>query len=135
MLVGNNIRGGISIISRRYAKANNEFLQDKEEYDQTKQESHIMYYDAKALYSCAMSKPLPTGNFGFLSQNEISRFDVTVIPEYSHFGYILDVDLNYLEGSHNLHSSYPLAPDRVKINKSMLSPYCLQFIDTVQQRI
>ena len=37
---------------------------------------------------------------------------------------ILEVDLEYPEGLHNLHNDYPLAPEKVKVTEDMLSEYC-----------
>ena len=50
------IRGGIVQCSKRYAAANNVFV---ERYDCTKQVSYIMYFDANNLYGWAMSNPMP----------------------------------------------------------------------------
>ena len=41
----------------------------------------------------AMSQPLPTGNFSWLTETEIKQFDVTTIKDDSNRGYILEVDL------------------------------------------
>ena len=49
--------GGISMVSKRYAKANNPMV---EGYDSSKPKSHILYLDANNLYGWAMSQPLPT---------------------------------------------------------------------------
>ena len=54
------IRGGLILISTRYAKANNEYT---ENYDATKDKSYIFYGDANNLYGGAMCKYLPTHNF------------------------------------------------------------------------
>ena len=39
-------------------------------------------------------------------------------------GYILEVDLEYLENLHDSHSDYPSAPEKLKISSNMLSKYC-----------
>ena len=39
-------------------------------------------------------------------------------------GYILEVDLEYPEKLHELHNDYPLAVEKMKVTKDMLSPYC-----------
>ncbi|KAL9984486.1 hypothetical protein ACROYT_G006784, partial [Oculina patagonica] len=39
------------------------------------------------------------------------------------FGWILEVDLEYPKELHDAHNSYPLAPEKKKINKEMFSPY------------
>ena len=38
-------------------------------------------------------------------------------------GYFLEVDLDYPEELHYIHD-YPLAPEKIKIEDNMLSPYC-----------
>ena len=37
--------------------------------------------------------------------------------DWEGFGCILEVDLEYPEELHNLHNEYPLAPERLEINK------------------
>jgi len=54
------MRGGISMVSKRYAKANNPLVSD---YDPSKPNKYIMYLDADNLYGWAMSKPLPKRDF------------------------------------------------------------------------
>ena len=40
-----------------------------------------------------MSEPLPKGNFRFLSQDEISDFDIMKTPTHGDTGYIVECDL------------------------------------------
>ena len=46
------------------------------------------------------------------------------ISENSPIGYILEVDPEYCKKSHDSHSDYPLAPQKLKISSDMLSKYC-----------
>ncbi len=48
------------MVSKRYAKANNPYV---EGYDSSKPKKYIMYLDANILYGWAMSKPLPKSGF------------------------------------------------------------------------
>jgi len=89
----NSIRGGISTISNRYARANNPLV---EGYDPTKPTTFITYLDANNLYGAAQSKPLSVGNFRLLSPDEISRLDIEKISEDSPTGYVIECDLEYL---------------------------------------
>jgi hypothetical protein len=74
VFVESGIRGGISVISNRYARANNPYLKP-EDYDSSKPHSYIIYLDANNLYGWAMSQPLPVGGFRFLTDEEISQLD------------------------------------------------------------
>lgn len=44
--------------------------------------------------------------------------------EYGKKGIILEVDLKYDKSLHKLHNDPPLEPEKVKVTKEMLSPYC-----------
>ena len=101
------IRGGVSMISKRYTKANNPYM--GEEYDSDKPTKYITYLDANNLYGWAMSKPLPVNDFKWLNEKEL---------EYSkEIPYVLEVDLEYLKELHDLHNDYPLAPKKLKIDE------------------
>ena len=94
------------MISNRYGEANNKCMK---EYDPTKPSQFITYLDANNLYGWAMSKPLPTHNFRWMTEEELQ--DLENIP------CILEVDLAYPWYLHDLHNDYPLAPEHLKINK------------------
>ena len=63
LMLEGTIRGGVSMISKRLARTNNEFLIDKDEYNSELPGHCLVYWDANSLYSEAMSRPLPTGKF------------------------------------------------------------------------
>lgn len=107
-----NIRGGVSVCVGRQAKANNPFI---ENYDPKKPTSFIVYLDATALYSAAMQKPLPTGNFAWLSSEEIDCFpnQLESLTEFSPTGYVLEVDLDYSSSLHEFHNDLPFAPENI----------------------
>ena len=115
------MRGGMSYIANRYGKANNRYMK---EYDEKAPSKYIMYLDANNLYGWAMSQYLPTGGFRWLTQKQIDEIDLFKYKEDSDKGLILEVDLEYPEGLHDLHNDYPLAPEKVKVANSMLSKYC-----------
>ena len=119
MFIERSIRGGISQISKRYAKANNPRCRD---YDPLKPITHLIYLDANNLYGWAMSQSLPTHGFRWLCPEEIRNLDINTLRDDSVEGYIFEVDLQYPQKLHDRHNSYPLAPERLTIDESMLSP-------------
>ena len=106
MMVEKGIRGGVSMISTRYGKANNPYMKD---YDPDQPTKYISYLDANNLYGWAMSKPLPTDMFEWMNEEEMK--------DWESMPCILEVDLEYPEKLHDLHNDYPLAPERVTVNK------------------
>ena len=106
LMVESGIRGGISVISNKYAKANHPEVTD---YNPEEDTSYIMYLDANNLYGWAMSQPLPQGNFKWVPEEELGELDITTIPKDAAKGYILEVDMEYPRELHDLHSDYPLA--------------------------
>ena len=117
-------RGGISYISKRYAKANNKYMND---YDPEKPSTFIIYLDKNNLYGWSMSEYLPYEKFEWLEN--INKFDVMSINGKSDTGYILEVDLKYPKELHELHNDYPLAPEKLALTNDMLSKYCKKIVD------
>ena len=115
------MRGGISYIANRYGKANNKYMR---EYDEKAPSKYIMYLDANNLYGWAMSQYLPTGGFKWMTEKQINNIDLAKYNENSEKRLILEVDLEYPKELHDLHNDYPLAAERVCVNKNMLSEYC-----------
>ena len=103
-------RGGVSMITNRYSKANHKYM---ENFNPEEGTSFIQYLDANNLYGWAMGQPLPVGNFMWLSQDEIETF--MKYPEWIR-SCTLEVDLEYLHDFHDLHNNYPLAPETVTVN-------------------
>ena len=46
-------------------------------------------------------------------------------------GCVLEVDLQYPKELRELHNDYPLAPDKVKIKRELLSDYQLKIADYI----
>ena len=114
------MRGGISMISHRYAQANNKYLQ---EYYPEKPTSFITYQDSNNLYGEAMTQSLPVSDFKWVDEKDVKSFNVMTVQDDADTGYFLEVDLEYPKELHDLHSDYPLAPEKMLISHEMLSPY------------
>ena len=117
-MLDSNLRGGISTITKRYARANNPRLGAL--YDPSKPTSHIMYWDANNLYGWAMSQLLPVGDFRWLSQEEFSHITWCEVPEDGETGYVVECDLDYPDRLHDSHNEYPLAAEKVSITVEMI---------------
>ena len=120
MMFERGIRGGVSHISKRYAEANNPYMKS---YDPEKSTKYIQYLDANNLYGWAMSQNLPT--HGFKWMKNITKDKVMEILEKANHsmsnhgktGYIFEVDLEYPEKLWKTHNDYPLAPEKIEVNK------------------
>ena len=58
-----------------------------------------------------------------MKQKQIDELDLSKYKEDSKMGLILEVDLKYPTKLHDLHNDYPLAPEKIKVTKDMLSKY------------
>ena len=119
LFVERGMRGGISMVSKRYAKANNPRDQG---YDPSKPKKHIMYLDANNLYGWAMSKPLPIRDFKWKRLMPTEE-EILAKKENAKNGWILEVDLEYPPELHEEHNSYPLAPEKKVVEKEWMSGY------------
>ena len=71
LFIENGLRGGISYITKRYAKTNNKYT---ENYDLKKPSTFITYRDMNNLYGWTVSEYLPYGGFKWLEN--VDGFDV-----------------------------------------------------------
>ena len=60
LFIEKGLKGGISYIAKRYAKANKKYMND---YDPKKPATFRTYLDMNNLYSWAMSEYIPYGGF------------------------------------------------------------------------
>ena len=119
LFIEKGLRGRISYIAKRYAKANNKYIND---YDPKKPSTFKSYLGMDNLYGWTMSEYLPCARFKWLKN--IDKFDVMSIGEKSPIGYFLEVDLEYPDELYELHNDYPLAPEKTAVFSDMLSNYC-----------
>ena len=101
------IRGGVSSIMHRHGKANNKYM--GKDFNPENPSKYLVYLDANNLYGWAMSEPLPTKGFEWMTEKELQ--------DWNNHTCILEVNLEYSEELHDLHNEYPLAPERLEINK------------------
>ena len=122
LFIEKGLRGGISYIAKRYAKANNKYMND---YDPKKPSTFITYLDMNNLYGWGLSGYLPYGGFKWLKN--VDGFDVNSVSEKSPIGQI--IELEYPIELHVLNYDYLLVPERLAIPYDMLSNYCKKITD------
>jgi len=62
-----------------------------------------------------MSQPLPVSNFKWMTESHLENW--REISSQEGCGCIHEVDLEYPKELHDLHNDYPLAPERIVVNK------------------
>lgn len=105
-----SLRGGISSCVKRHCAANNKYMTN--EYNPNIPSSFITYLDANNLYGYALSQPLPTGGFSWLTEDEIKNFDVKNLDDNSESGCFVEADLEYPEHLHHSHNDFPFCAEK-----------------------
>ena len=123
------IRGGLSVVSKRYSKSNNKYLKN---YNPNDESVYLSYLDANNLYGYAMDSKLPISDFKWCSADEIHSIDWYSIDTDQDFGYILEVDLLYPDKLHDYHNDFPLAPCKRKISNEDLGMYQKQLLEQMK---
>lgn len=103
LFVEKGIRGGISQCSKRFVEANNKYMND---YNQQEESKYIMYLDCNNLYGYSMMQYLPLNNFKW-SHETFNIETILNLSDESTIGYIFEVDLEYPRELHKLHNDCP----------------------------
>ena len=119
LFIERGMRGGISTVSKRYARANNPLI---EGYNAAEPTKYITYLDANNLYGWAMSLSLPKNNFHWNRVMPTEEQIMKIRPNAKK-GWILEVDPEYPEELHDAHKDYPLAPEKKAIDPWKMSEY------------
>ena len=77
LFIEKGTRGGISYIAKRFAKANNKYMND---YNSEESSTFITYLDQNNFYGWAMSEYLPYGELRWVKN--VDGFDVKLIRIY-----------------------------------------------------
>ena len=103
MFFEQGISGGISYINKRHSEPSKTV--------------NILYLDMNNLYGCAVSQYLPISNFKWVKNIDEVEQKLMKIKNNGSIGYILEVDLEYLQELHDIHNDYPLPPEKINILK------------------
>ena len=130
LFIEKGLRGRISYIAKRYAKANNKYMND---YDPKKPSTCISYLDMNNLYGWAMSEYHPYEGYKWLKS--LGRLDLMSVSEKSSIGYFFQVDLIEPDELHELHNDYPLALENLAVSSDILSNYCKKIADKYEIKV
>lgn len=114
MFVEGGMRGGVACVSKRLAESS-------DEEDEEGLKKFLLYLDANNLYGWAMSQPLPTGKYQWLTDEQVNSFQLSDWEDNGSKGCLLEVDLDCPEELHDLLVDYPPAPEKKKVSYDMLS--------------
>ncbi|XP_065180192.1 uncharacterized protein LOC135810627 [Sycon ciliatum] len=117
LFVEAGLRGGISMASQRYGKANNPTM---DQYNPAEPTSYLLYLDANNLYGWAMCQSMPTSEFAWCDKK---LSEILAHPADSSTGFIVECDLEVPSSLHHYFNDYPLAPEVMRTFSDKLSPY------------
>jgi hypothetical protein len=114
------IRGGLSYICKRRSVSNVPSMGAS--FDPSKPKQEILYVDANNLYGFAMSQPMPTGNFQWISPEEFKSTELQDLGTFqqtldrlndSPVNYVLEVDAYFPDELHDYMSDFPFLPENM----------------------
>ena len=126
LMLDQGLRGGVSMITHRFARANNPEMGDL--YDPELPLSYIVYLDANNLYGWAMSQPLPITGVKWLKEREWCRIDWELLADDSAVGYFIECDLSYPANLHDAHNDLPLGAEKLFLKHEMLNEHQLRIL-------
>ena len=100
LFVEAGLRGGVSVISHRHAKANHPDLENIGYYNPSEPRRQLLYFDANNLYGFSMCQYLPMSDFEWMSTDEqrlilATEAKILSLPPDGDEGYFFEVNLNY----------------------------------------
>ena len=120
------IRGGMSMVSKRYALTSNKYV---EGYNSSKSSSFLLYLNVNNLYGRAMQEYLPWKIFEWMSPHQLNYDFIKGLEPEDEVGCIIQCSLEYPVALHDYPSDYSLAPVKKSIPYGMLSPIAKMICD------
>ena len=77
-----SFRGGVSVISNRFANASNPYLENFDPKEKTK---YIIEWDANSLYASVMVQELPVGEFRWIRPEGLKNMEGRVTKKWREF--------------------------------------------------
>ena len=98
---------------------------DLDDFDESKANVYGAFFDVTSLYAGIMQQTLHVGSYEW--NGTITLREVLATSDESDFGNFVEVDITYPSSLHDSHNDLPLAPEKILIHKSWLSPYAQSF--------
>ncbi len=121
--VHDSIRGGLCLVPGRYFKINHPSQPD---YDCYKPVQTAYSTDFNNLYGWAMKQPLPTGEFKWLTEEQLATFDINTIDLDREVGFFIECDLYIPDALHDTFNDLPPCPTKIELTEDQLSPWLLE---------
>lgn len=112
------VRGGYAGVHRRYAEAN---VPGTPTFKPEDPEKHILLFDVNALYSHMMQKPLPVGDYTWMSQQELDAIKWDELKESDEHMCIVTVDLSIPRHLHSRLDEFPPAVEKCRVPEDWYS--------------
>ena len=126
------IRGGITFVNKHKVNANTPEI--PETYNVEKEIKQILYVDENNLYGWGLSMRLPQKNFKWETAEDLGNMYWEIIDVEGDVGYVLEVDLEYPERTHNATLDLPLAPEKLTVQEKWFTPHMSQLYRTMYPR-
>jgi hypothetical protein len=126
LMIERGIRGSISSVMKRYAKANNVIAPG---YDPSKPSSYITYLDVNNLYGYTLKHALSCRDFRWEKESSFNSIIEKIMRGETNRGFFIEADLNYPDHLHDEHNDYPLAPEKYIVSSEELSLHQQHIID------
>lgn len=106
------MRGGITQVIHLYAKVNNKYMAERCKPNK----EYLQFLVANSLYGWAMCQSLPTDGFKWLlNVVGFTAKHIEKLVKRKSYGYILEVDVDYPDKTHDRHTQLPLINNAVKL--------------------
>ena len=115
LMVEKGIRGGITQAVRRYAKANNKYMNDL--YNPDGVSIFLQYVDIGNENGWSMINNLPTHGFKWKEGEDFTPEKIDELVKKDERGYLLEVDVEYPMGIHENHNELPFLTEGMKIGR------------------
>ena len=96
-----------------------------EVFDESKANVYGAFFDVTSLYAGTMQQTLPLDSYEW--NETITLREILATSDDSVVGFFVEVDIAYPSSLHDSHNDLPLAPEKILIRKSWLSPYAQSF--------